>query len=432
MASAKRAKLAEGVGGGGGGGEGAAAAAAAISATVKWSKSKDDPYTTGVVTVAVGGAVVGAADLVRVKRGAGAHHFHQACDAHSSPLQEVGVTLFDGLGAPRARLAREFVGDADGDFLYIDDLRLEGTEEDLAPRAIKALLLAVRGWALAAFYVSAPQSFFRDFPRGGRFGEEATAAEAAAQAAAQARLDRLRGVYRQHVLRAGFSQVGDGSVYIATRAHAAAAPLTRAAALAVPEKKRPQEKVPSPADAALFEFVMSIHTLDKTADFSDAQLARVKQLIGAGASVLTASVLHGLACKGAFAAFSRLLSLVPAGARAQAANARDFNDCTPLHLAASSAVGGTSSRSPKPDLAFCRQLLALGADKDAVNNRGLSAYGVAVSAMRNYRDMNAAFGGGWSPARQGKRAPPPQHTHTHTTPFHTAFRNALQWSATLT
>jgi hypothetical protein len=378
-----------------------------MSVTVKWSKEKDDPYVTGTATVAVGEKKVGAADLVRVKRGPGAHHFHQACDAHSSPLQEVGVTLFDGFGEPRARLARDFVGDSRGDFLYIDDLRLEGVEEDLAPRAIKALLLAVRGWALAAFYVSAPQSFFSDFPRGGRFGEETTAAEAAAQAAAQAHLDRLRGVYRQHVLRAGFSQVKDGSVYIATRAHAAAAPLARAAALAVPEKKPPQEKVPSAADAALFEFVKGIRTLDETADFSDAQLARVKQLIGAGASVLTASVLHVLVSQGAFAAFSRLLSLVPAGARAQAVNARDFNDCTPLHVAAYFAVGGTSSRSPKPDLAFCRQLLALGADKDAINNRGYSAYGGAVSAVRNFRDMHAAFGG----AKPPPLLPPPPYTH---------------------
>ena len=130
------------------------------------------------------GAPLGSADLVRVKRGAGAPHFHEACDAHSSDLQEVGVTLFDGRGNPRAQLAKTYVDDAEGDFLYIRDLRLGGVDEDLAPRAIKALLLAVRGWALAAFFVSAPLEESRSVPRTREWaGEEATAAEKAAKKA---------------------------------------------------------------------------------------------------------------------------------------------------------------------------------------------------------------------------------------------------------
>ena len=403
MSASKKAKISYGDGGGGGGGGGAAVTPISVELS-KWAK--EEIYYTATADMHLNGAPLGSADLVRVKRGAGAPHFHEACDAHSSDLQEVGVTLFDGRGNPRAQLAKTYVDDAEGDFLYIRDLRLGGVDEDLAPRAIKALLLAVRGWALAAFFVSAPLEESDSVPRTREWaGKEATAAEKAAVAAANARLEKLRGTYRLHTLRAGLSQVAKGSIYIATRAHAKRAPLTRAEALTVPEREA-KVRALSAADNALFEHVLKILSRGNL-DLGAEELARVRELIAAGASVASANVLHACAAKGAIPAFTRLLSLLPAGGALQTVNVGDFSGTTPLMLAASRARGMVSIHNPRVSVEFCALLLSLGADKNAVNDEGLTAFGALMQASRRYRDFAETFGSACFAARNLRtRAPP--------------------------
>jgi len=115
---------------------------------------------------------------------------------------------------------------------------------------------------------------------------------------------------------------------------------------------------------------------------------KVSALIqGDGASIRKAFALH---CASRFRLnnyFDFLLDLVPANERNAAINEVDFADCTPLFTAAMGVPDDISQANEQYD--FVEKLLKLGADKNHVDSKGLSAVGVYRTAVQSREDFGA-------------------------------------------
>ena len=247
-----------------------------------------------------GNVLVCQASLIFVQRGG---CFHELCDSESADLQETSCLLFNGRGEPRHPQVKAHLlpwSEDPRDFLYIDDLAIEAGQEEVAPQALRAMLLELqeqRGWALVAFYRCAPSSVQRQRREIG-----------------EAEYSRLAGINRLAVVRAGLVQVEDGPVYFAAPQQAEAPVLPRAQALAAAELQPPAPKAKSPEDEELFTFAMqSKWGRDPSAGMSDKDLARVKALLAKGATLQGSHALHVSAARGNMACFLSLLTLLPYG-----------------------------------------------------------------------------------------------------------------------
>ncbi|KAL7541222.1 hypothetical protein ACHAXR_011471 [Thalassiosira sp. AJA248-18] len=111
---------------------------------------KDDSYGHESITVdiKVDGIVAGEVDLVLVPRPRFGDLFHEATDAHSGEMQEVGWMLCDRRGSPKVRSIKE--ADADGSakrggFLYVQNVRIRqaycpANTTTIVARAVRAAL----------------------------------------------------------------------------------------------------------------------------------------------------------------------------------------------------------------------------------------------------------------------------------------------------
>ena len=64
-------------------------------------------------------------------------------------------------------------------------------------------------------------------------------------------------------------------------------------------------------------------------------------------------------------------------------------------MAASRIPGRTSRHQPQHDFTMVATLIALGADKNVVDDDGCSALGHYFKALRSTNDFSATFGLGW-------------------------------------
>lgn len=106
-----------------------------------------------------------------------------------------------------------------------------------------------------------------------------------------------------------------------------------------------------------------------------------------GASVRKSFALH---CAARFRLndyFDLLLDLIPADERKVAINETDFAGCTPLFTAAQSVPDDISQANEQ--YAFVEKMLKLGADKNHVDIKGLTAVGMYRTSIRSKEDFRA-------------------------------------------
>lgn len=296
----------------------------------------DDDYEKGsgfkqggvVMSHTASGIPLGKATLVYVKR----HPLHpttaaffSACDSLLSDLQATGCMLFNANGSPRHARVKALLPppsqDTGDDFLYLSDLDFEGVSEEDAPSALKDMLrstLLRKKFALAAFYLSPPSSALSKrhnfMPAFG--GKEPSAAEEDFQKWRR----EACALYHLHVVRAGFEQVGDTSVYIATPGSVKAPVLTRAQAL--PMREAPKEKELSPIDKELLDVYLEATSMHFGPEpLPAASLAKVKGMVEKGGSLVSSTVLHFVANSGNMAIFKQLVGVMPPGGACAAVNA---------------------------------------------------------------------------------------------------------------
>jgi len=184
-------------------------------------------------------------------------------------------------------------------------------------------------------------------------------------------------------VRAGFAEIahGDGGGFYMTKGMMQHAPMTHEAALAVPLRMTTPRRggvVLTDADAKLLRRLLPS---DGQTLGSAAVLAAVDEMVAEGADIVRAGVLQWCAARGCRHLIQPLLS------RGAQINAKDQLDLTPLMIAASR--GGREGSDDR--IAMVSALIAFGADKNIVDDDGISALGHYFSSLRRANDFNATF-----------------------------------------
>jgi hypothetical protein len=318
--SSKRAKISAPLAGGGGGGGGVAPtfsftfsyeqptssdeeAWEAVEHPTPKIECEYDEFDEGLhrctAVIRADGQALGKASLLFLQRCT--DDFFSNCDSVSQDLQETSCLLFESDGEPRHPLVHAHMdNDLGEDFLYVDDLDIDAARKELGPPALKALLtalLALRPWSLVAFYKCAPSSRHDHY----RCNDTPASRAAYLDLAAENRL---------LVVSAGFTQVDASPLYIAAPKHMMSPALSRAVALAVPERMEPQLKAMSAPNAELFELTKSALS-NRASTFDGASVKRIKKLLAEGATLADALALHVCATSGSLEGLALLLRLVP-------------------------------------------------------------------------------------------------------------------------
>jgi hypothetical protein len=129
-------------------------------------------------------------------------------------------------------------------------------------------------------------------------------------------------LYRLHVVRAGFEQVGESSIYITTPSRLKSPVLTLAQALAVPDREAPKPAELSPLNKELLEVFLRDTALiyGGHGQLPETSLDSIKDLLAKGASLVSSTVLHYLSAMNSMAVFTQLLPLLPPGGASVAVN----------------------------------------------------------------------------------------------------------------
>ena len=348
-----------------------------------------------------------SAHLVDRKRAG--NMFHMACDAESGELQEFGCALFSSNGAPRYPELKSDASVARGGFLYIDTFNLNVEHRtdgatDVGAAAIRALLSCPQlsgRWTVASYIADSKAVQSASEVAADRERQMAEFHGAPAETAEE-RSRRIAGINERmakdarQFLRAGFAEMAyktGGWLYLTTRmmeipptthAEALAVPLrlTSAASEAGAASTSANRAGLTEADGRLLEELKG-----DSAATTASVLATVDRFVAQGADLTRTGVLHFCVANG------KKELLEPMLARGAQISGKDGQSgATALMVAAERIPGQTSRLHRQHDSTMVSTLIALGADKNVVDDDGCSALGYYFRAIRNVNDFSATFG----------------------------------------
>jgi len=351
--------------------------------------------------ILVGGQKAGSFSAHLVDRQRAGSLFHEACDAESQELQEFGCLLFSSKGAPRYPALKSDTSVARGGYIYIDTFclnaehRVDGAT-DVGAAAIRALLslpeLAGR-WTVAS-YIADSMAVLSAEEKTAEDERQRAYFRGAPAETVKEKSSRIAGVHARmakdarQFLRAGFAEVAHkegGWLYLTARMMRSP-PMTHAEALAVPLRltsKTTSAGRPELTDAD--DQLLSALT-GKGGATTATVLAAVDRFVAQGADLTRAGVLQYCAANG------MLELLEPMLTRGAQINGKDgHTGATALMVAAATVSAGRSNHSQQHYTTMVSTLIALGADKNVVDNDGLSAFGHYLKGIRNINDFCATF-----------------------------------------
>ena len=359
--------------------------------------------------ILVGSQKAGSFSAHLIDRQRAGNMFHMACDAESGELQEFGCALFSSNGAPRYPALKSDASVARGGFVYIDTFNLNAEHRtdgatEVGAATIRALLSCpqISGrWTVASYIAdsNAVQSAAQVAAERERQMAEFRGAPAET---AEEKSRRIAGINERmakdarQFLRAGFAEMAyktGGWLYMTTRMMQSP-PMTHAQALAVPLRLTSAANAAGAASASAGRVGLSEadgRLLEKLKGDSVATtaavLATVDRFVAQGADLTRAGVLQFCVANGKKELLEPMLTR-----GAQISGKDGQSGATALMVAAERIPGQTSRSNWQHDSTMVSTLIALGADKNAVDDDGCSALGYYFRAIRNVNDFGATFG----------------------------------------
>ena len=346
--------------------------------------------------------VAGSFSVTFVDRKKAGAQFHTACDAESSELQELGCVLFGSDGTPRYPALKNDASVKSGGFLYIDSWKVaaehckDGSTE-IGAWGLRALLLSCprigSKWRVAA-YIAESQGVDEDPFSGAmeRFHAQ-MAGIPEDPAEKRVRMSKRNDAMAKdslQFLRAGFAELAqaDGGWLYITGGMLKSVPdlMTHEAALAMPLRLKKDSSQAATGLTAKDEELLA--KLVASSERSTAEtLQLIDGLVADGANLSRAAVLHFAVANGRNDMIQPLLS------RGANVNAKDprARGATALMIAASKALSKVRRDMTEHDTHMVAMLIALGADKNVVDDEGCSALGYYYAAIRGMNDFNAAL-----------------------------------------
>ena len=352
--------------------------------------------------ILVGGQKAGSFSAHLIDRDRAGSMFHSACDAESGELQEIGCVLFSSSGAPRHPVLKSDDSVARGGFMYIDRLKVDAKHRvdgatDVGAAALRALLscpeLSGR-WTVASYIADSTANQSAEERDEDRARQMAEILGGAAETAEE-KSSRVAGINERmakdarQFLRAGFVEIAynQGGWLCLTERMVQSPPTSHAKALAMPLRLTSSASAPSGGeltvtDGRLLEELMG--SGDRTAASA---LATVDRFVALGADLTRAGMLQFCVANG----HKELLE--PMLARGAQISGKDgHSGATALMIAAAKVPVQTSPTDWRHDSTMVATLIALGADKDVVDNDGVSALGHYFQSIRSTNDFSATFG----------------------------------------
>ena len=354
--------------------------------------------------ILVGGQKAGSFSAHLIDRDRAGSMFHSACDAESGELQEFGCVLFSSSGAPRHPVLKSDDSVARGGFMYIDRLKVDAKHRvdgatDVGAAALRALLscpeLSGR-WTVASYIADSTAiqtAEERDEDRARQMAAIHGGAETAEEKSSRvAGINERMAKDARQFLRAGFVEIAynQGGWLCLTERMVQSPPTSHAKALAMPLRLTSSASAPSGGeltvtDGQLLEELMRSGIV--TAAHHASALATVDRFVALGADLTRAGVLQFCVANG----HKELLEpMLARGAQISGKDGR--SGTTALMIAAEKVPVQTSPTDWRHDSTMVATLIALGADKDVVDNDGVSALGHYFKSIRSTNDFSATFG----------------------------------------
>ena len=352
-----------------------------------------------------------SAHLIDRKRCKAGNMFHTVCDAESGELQEFGCALFSSNGAPRYPALKSDASVARGGFIYIDTFELNAEHRmdgatDVGAAAIRALLSCpqISGrWTVASYIadsravLSAAQvaaEHKRDFIMARAQFDSEPAETVEEKSCRIAGINERMAKDARQFLRAGFAEMAyktGGWLYMTARMMQSP-PMTHSQALAVPLRLTSAAGAASAsaglvglseADGRLLQKLRG----DGVATTADV-LTTVDRFVAQGADLTRAGVLQFCVANGKKELLEPMLTR---GAQISGKDGR--SGATALMVAAGCTLAQISRYNRQHDSTMVSTLIALGADKNVVDDDGCSALGYYFRAIRDMNDFSQTFFG---------------------------------------
>jgi len=356
--------------------------------------------------VLVNGVKAGGFSATLVDREYAGPHFHSACDAESGELQEMSCVLFGSSGKPRYPALKSDQSAKAGGFLYIGVWNIDAAycgTTDVGAQGIRALLNCPEldsRWSVAS-YIAEGRGADDDDDRIERFHAQMAGIpeDPQAKAARIAKIHDAQAKDARQFLRAGFSEIAykDGGWLYVSRGMLQSSPLlSHEAALAVPLRLKTTGSAASmaagscasaPAQKDEELLAMLMRSASRGGSSADV-LAQADRLVAEGANLSRGAVLHVCAANGLD---DLLQPLISRGADVNFKDPRS-GGATPLMVAATQTLSKYNPvHNRQQDTKTVAMLIALGADKNIVDDEGRSALGHYYLKLRSLNDFSAAL-----------------------------------------